>query len=297
MSGGKGRSIPNVDNHLNAWLKAPGGVRLHLITPRLVDSFITRRQAGGDPDVKLDLICGSDVLNRDVREGLLKAVTIGDHKPLRCEPCKRDPRTDDQSEVVFAAGIGPAFAGGRQAGLEEPDLPLKRAQQFADFVRLPARSGARMTAPEGFRLARCSSRRSGVPTFPPELLRSLPCHGPTQQTVIRGYKPLRPTLLFGLAGGYPQPPVMHPTTQPALTRLPQPGEGFSERSLSLDPQRLVPRCFLHPANASDPARRLDRPRCLDSGGCARLVSAPAAGQATIGFVRTAYVARVRHAAA
>ena len=133
--------------HLNAWLKVLGGVRLHRITPKMVDSFIARRQAeGASPrTVNLDVICLRNVLNRAVKEGLMKAVTIGDHKPLKCEPRKRDLFTDAQVEAICAAGFRPIFAGGKLAKSGEPGVPLKNAQQFADFVCLLARCGSRMS--------------------------------------------------------------------------------------------------------------------------------------------------------
>ena len=69
---------------------------------------------------------------------MIKAVTSGDHKPLKCEPRKRDLFTDAQVEAICAAGFHPVFAGGKPAKSGEPGVPLKNAQQFADCVRLLA---------------------------------------------------------------------------------------------------------------------------------------------------------------
>ena len=59
---------------MNAWLKHLGGVRLHRITPKMVDRFITRRQAEGAAPrtVNLDVTCLRTVLNRAVKEGVDK---------------------------------------------------------------------------------------------------------------------------------------------------------------------------------------------------------------------------------
>ena len=133
--------------HMNAWLKQLGGVRLHRITPKMVDRFITRRQAEGAAPrtVNLDVICLRNVLNRAVKEGLMKAVTIGDHKPLKCEPRKRKLFTDAEVEEICAAGFRPRFTGGKLAKPGTTGVPLKNAQQFADFVRLLACCGSRMS--------------------------------------------------------------------------------------------------------------------------------------------------------
>lgn len=133
--------------HLSHWLKQLGGVRLHRLTSKMVDQFIAQRQAAGAAPrtVNLEVICLRNVLHRAVKEGLLKAVTIGDHKPLKCKPHQRALFTDAQVEAICAAGFRPVFAGGKLAKSGEPGVPLKNAQQFADFVRLLARCGSRMS--------------------------------------------------------------------------------------------------------------------------------------------------------
>ena len=133
--------------HLSHWLNQLGGVRLHRITPKMVDQFIAQRQAAGAAPrtVNLEVICLRNVLNRAVKEGLLKAVTIGDHKPLKCKPHQRELFTDAQVEKVCGAGFSPVYARGRMVPAGETGMPLKNARQFADFVHLLACCGARMS--------------------------------------------------------------------------------------------------------------------------------------------------------
>lgn len=173
--------------HMNAWLKQLGGVRLHRIIPKMVDQFITRRQAEGAAPrtVNLDVTCLRNVLIRAVKEGLMKSVAFGDHKPLKCEPRKRDLFTDAQVEEICAAGFRSRFNGGELAKPGTTGVPLKNAQQFADFVRLLARCGSRMS--ETLRLKwsdvqatgrvrlEAPGHRAGV-SGPPGAARHLPAH-------------------------------------------------------------------------------------------------------------------------
>lgn len=92
---------------MNAWLKHLGGVRLHRITPSMVDQFITRRQAEGAAPrtVNLDVICVRNLLSRAVTEEVLKVVTIGKRKPLKGNAREREISIHAQIEAVCAAAF------------------------------------------------------------------------------------------------------------------------------------------------------------------------------------------------
>lgn len=133
--------------HLNAWMEHLGGVRLHRITPKMVDKFLARRQAEGisPRTVNLAVTCLRNVLDRARREELIKSLPTEGRKPLKYKPRERSGFSDAQVESICLAGFRPVFAGGQIVRDGEQGAPLKNAQQFADFVRLLACCGSRMS--------------------------------------------------------------------------------------------------------------------------------------------------------
>ncbi|MBI5800262.1 MAG: tyrosine-type recombinase/integrase [Verrucomicrobia bacterium] len=133
--------------NLNAWIDQIGEVRLHHINRAMVNKFITRRlKAGANPrTVNLAVICLRNVLKRAIDDKWIKTLPTANLKPLKWKAKKRTLFADAQVEEICAAAFRPVFAGGELAKPGEIGAPLKNAQQFADFVRLLASCGSRMS--------------------------------------------------------------------------------------------------------------------------------------------------------
>ncbi|MEN9574805.1 MAG: hypothetical protein RL514_2660 [Verrucomicrobiota bacterium] len=133
--------------HLNAWMEHLGGTRLHRITPKMVDKFLAHRQSEGvsPRTVNLAVTCLRNVLDRARQEKLIKSLPTENRRPLKYKPRERPGFNDAEVESICMAGFRPVFAGGKLAKPGEPGVPLKNAQQFADFVRLLAGCGSRMS--------------------------------------------------------------------------------------------------------------------------------------------------------
>ena len=133
--------------NLNAWIEQIGGVRLHHINRAMINKFITRRlKAGASPrTVNLAVICLRNVLKRAIDDKWIKNLPTANLRPLKWTAKKRTLFADLQVEEICAVAFRPVFAGGGLAQPGETGMPLKNAQQFADFVRLLACCGSRMS--------------------------------------------------------------------------------------------------------------------------------------------------------
>lgn len=133
--------------NLNAWIEQIGGVRLHHINRAMINKFITRRlKAGASPrTVNLAVICLRNVLKRAIDDKWIKILPTANLRPLKWTAKQRKLFTDLQVEEICAVAFRPVFAGGGLAKPGETGMPLKNAQQFADFVRLLACCGSRMS--------------------------------------------------------------------------------------------------------------------------------------------------------
>jgi len=121
------------------WKKHLGGIRLDKIRPRHVASMINKRLALGisKRTVKLDIIVLRNILKeaRDVDEIIDELpVPPGLNRKLKSEPKKRELFTPDELVKLCEAAMAKGGDG----------TPVtKNGQQFCDYVRLMAYSGAR----------------------------------------------------------------------------------------------------------------------------------------------------------
>lgn len=133
--------------HLRAWEAHLGETRLNHITPAMIRAFMVKRQGEGvsGRTVNLAIVVLRNVLKRGIEDGWLRRLPTETIRPLKWTPRKKELcKLEDIERVCEAAGR-PLFFDGRLARNGETGQPLKNAQQFSDYIRLLAFSGARMT--------------------------------------------------------------------------------------------------------------------------------------------------------
>ena len=133
--------------HLNAWVQHLGGVRLEDITQGMIDKFLAKRQAEAvsPRTVNLALTCLRNVLNRAKTAKLITQLPTDGFRPLKWLPRQRQLFSAAEIEMLCAAAFNPVYQGGNLAPRGERGVPLKNAQQFADFIELLASCGSRMS--------------------------------------------------------------------------------------------------------------------------------------------------------
>ncbi len=111
------------------WIEHMGGIRLEKIRRIHINKFIEKRQAAGisGRTVNLDVIALRNVLKRAIDDEWLKVLPTENMRPL-----KWTPKT---SKLVSEADVDALC----KAALDES----KNGQEFADYVRLMAYTGAR----------------------------------------------------------------------------------------------------------------------------------------------------------
>jgi integrase len=116
---------------INHWKEHLGHVRLDRITRALVNGFIAKRQAAGRSGrtVNLDVICFRNVMKRAIDDGWITSLPTQNLRPLKWTPHKR--------ELFSAAQIGEVCDKAVEVS--------KNGREFADYIRLLAFSGARMS--------------------------------------------------------------------------------------------------------------------------------------------------------
>jgi integrase len=114
---------------LQRWREHLGAIRLNNINRAMINAFIAKRQAAGisGRTVNLDVIVLRNVLRRAIDDGWIKTMPTDNLRPLKWIAKKRG--------LVSADEIKQLCAGASQA--------TKNSQQFADYVKLMAYSGAR----------------------------------------------------------------------------------------------------------------------------------------------------------
>jgi integrase len=133
--------------HLKAWEAHLGETRLDHITPSMINAFIAKRQGEGvtGRTVNLGVVVLRNVLNRAIQEGWIKRLPTENLKPLKWTPRRKElVSLEDINRMCECAGQ-PLFSKGDLAQAGQPGRPLKNAQEFADYVRLMAFCGSRMT--------------------------------------------------------------------------------------------------------------------------------------------------------
>lgn len=125
------RTLATERIHLKQWVEHLGSTRLNRITRPMIHRFIEKRQAQGvtGRTINLAVIVLRNVLNRAVDEGWLKSLPTENLRPLKWSPRKK--RLFRQEEIDRIC----------QAALETS----KNGVQVADYIRLMAYCGSRMT--------------------------------------------------------------------------------------------------------------------------------------------------------
>ena len=137
--GKKDSTIDKEETIIDLWKKHLGGIRLDKIRPVHVAGMVTKRLTDGlsKRTAKLDIIVLRNVLKhaRDVDE-LIRELPVppGLNLKLKSEAPKRELFTPEELEQLCAA----AMATG-----DDGKQVTKNGQQFCDYVRLMAYSGAR----------------------------------------------------------------------------------------------------------------------------------------------------------
>jgi integrase len=113
------------------WIEHLGQVRLDRITRAVVNSYIAKRQGAGrcGRTVNLDVICFRNVMKRAIDDGWITTLPTLNLRPLKWTPHKRELFGAGQLEAVCNAAIENS----------------KNGAEFADYLRLLAYCGARMS--------------------------------------------------------------------------------------------------------------------------------------------------------
>jgi integrase len=116
---------------INHWIEHLGHVRLDRITRALVNGYIAKRQVSGmtGRTVNLEVTCFRNVMNRAIDDGLIQQLPTENLRPLKWTPQKRELFAADEIEKLCDNAIKES----------------KNGQEFADYIRLMAFCGARMS--------------------------------------------------------------------------------------------------------------------------------------------------------
>jgi integrase len=116
---------------INHWIGHLGEVRLYRITRALVNGYIAKRQARNmtGRTVNLEVTCFQNVMKRAIEDSLIQRLPTENLRPLKGTPRKRG--------LVAAAEIEKLC----DCAVKES----RNGQEFADYIRLMAYCGARMS--------------------------------------------------------------------------------------------------------------------------------------------------------
>jgi integrase len=139
-TGKKASSIEKEESHLRLWKKHLGGVRLDKIKRIHVNDFIEKRCKSGVSarTVNLDVIAFRGVMKRAVDDGRIFLLPTHGLRPLKVTTVKKILFTTADLEAVCKA----AFEQ-RKNDKGEAVPVTRNAQEFVDYLKLMAYSGAR----------------------------------------------------------------------------------------------------------------------------------------------------------
>jgi integrase len=114
---------------LRLWREHLGSTRLHHINRAMINAFIAKRQATGSSGrtVNLDVIILRNVLRRAIDDGWIKVLPTENLRPLKWTAKKRALATAEDINSLCDSAL----------------KATKNGQQFSDYVKLMAYSGAR----------------------------------------------------------------------------------------------------------------------------------------------------------
>jgi integrase len=118
-------------SHLKQWIAHLGETRLDGITPAMINGFIAKRQGAGRSGrtVNLGVVVLRNVLKRAIDDGWIQRLPTENLRPLKYTARKRRLFALEEIESVCRAGLEVS----------------KNGQQLADYVRLMAFCGSRMS--------------------------------------------------------------------------------------------------------------------------------------------------------
>jgi hypothetical protein len=125
------KTLQTERGHLKAWAEHLGDTRLDKINRAMVNNFIAKRQGQGRSGrtVNLGVVVLRNVLKRAIDDGWIQRLPTENRRPLKWTPRKRALFNEGQVEDICNAAI----------------QNTKNGVEFADYVRLLAYSGARMS--------------------------------------------------------------------------------------------------------------------------------------------------------
>ena len=135
----KSGTIQKERTTLAQWTEHIGQLRLDQVKRVHVNRFMEKRlkQNLSPRTVNLDVISLRNVLKRAIEDGYIQRLPTEGMRPLKTSTEKRRLFTTEDLETLCAAAFGK-----RKDGDEETSV-TKNAQEFADYVKLMAYSGAR----------------------------------------------------------------------------------------------------------------------------------------------------------
>ena len=125
------KTLQTERGHLRAWVEHLGDTRLDKINRAMINNFIAKRQGQGlsGRTVNLGVVVLRNVLKRGIDDGWIQRLPTENLRPLKWTPRKRELFGAGQVEAVCNAAIENS----------------KNGAEFADYLRLLACCGARMS--------------------------------------------------------------------------------------------------------------------------------------------------------
>jgi integrase len=133
-------TIQKEESHLNLWRKHIEGIRLDRIKRVHVNAFIEARLKTGvsGRTVNLDVISLRNVMKRAIDDGWIQLLPTHGLRPLKVKTPRRALVTHADLERLCAAAFG------TKQNKKGGQVPVsKNAQEFVDYIRFMAYSGAR----------------------------------------------------------------------------------------------------------------------------------------------------------
>jgi integrase len=136
------RTLETERGHLTHWREHLGATRLDRINKAMINDFIAKRQAAGisGRTINLGMTVLRNVLNKGIDDGFLKCLPTDNLRPLKWTARKRELFTEANIDSVCEIAINGVL---NEKG--EIEQSFKNGRQFADFLRLTAYCGSRLS--------------------------------------------------------------------------------------------------------------------------------------------------------
>ncbi len=132
---------------INQWKEHLGHMRLDKIRRIHVDSYIAARQKEKKSarTVNLEVTVFRNVMKRAIDQKWISHLPTENLRPLKSKPRKRKLYERQEIESLAAIALRPIFLEGKRVKEGEKGKTLLNGQEFHDYLRLLAFSGARMS--------------------------------------------------------------------------------------------------------------------------------------------------------